>query len=366
MKKILFIPVIFLSQLSFAQQDKLFSVNADGTTWSLTVAGASHLASLPLKCLEQEYPNKTGHTSQSDSDQVLTPKQLHPVFYGCFDWHSCVHGYWMLSRLLKLFPQLPEAGQIRNIFNKNITATNIALEIKYLDGNLSKTFERTYGWAWLLKLQEELNGWDDADAIMWRKNLQPLADKVIGLWKQFLPKQTYPNRTGIHPNTAFGLVFALDYARTLADTAFENAVVQSAKRLFIKDRNAPAGWEPDGTDFLSPSLEEADLMSRVLQKNDFIKWFNGFYNAATVKHLTQLPVISDRNDFQIVHLDGLCFSRSWCMKGIAAMLPATDSRKKILYKAALMHLASGLPNIVSGSYGGAHWLASFAVYALSH
>ena len=366
MKRICFIPVVFIFQLSIAQKEKLFTVNADSSTYSLTMSGASHLASLPLKCLQQEYPNKTGHTSQSDSDQVLTPKQLHPVFYGCFDWHSCVHGYWMLTRLMKLFPQLPEAAQVRNIFNKNITTANIAMEVKYLDGKLSKTFERTYGWAWLLKLQQELNSFDDADANNWKNILQPLVDKVILSWKQFLPKQTYPNRTGVHPNTAFGLVFALDYARDKKDTAFENAIIKSAKQLFLADKNAPANWEPDGTDFLSPSLEEADLMRRVLPKNEFIKWFNQFYSAATLEHLTHLPVVSDRNDFQIVHLDGLCFSRSWCMKGIAGMLPANDKRKKMLFSAAVKHLATSLPNIASGDYGGEHWLASFAVYALAN
>ena len=366
MKKICCISIIFISQLAVAQKENLFTVNADSSAYSLTLSGASHLASLPLKCLIQEYPNKTSHVSQSDSDQVLTPKQLHPVFYGCFDWHSCVHGYWMLTRLLKLFPQLSEAGQIRNIFSKNITAVNIAMEVKYLDGKLSKTFERTYGWAWLLKLQQELNDWNDADAIIWRNRLQPLVDKIIELWMQFLPKQTYANRTGVHPNTAFGLVFALDYAGATNNTAFERAIINSAKQLFLRDKNAPANWEPDGTDFLSPSLEEADLMRRVLPKNDFIKWLNLFYTTATLQRLTILPVVSDRNDLQIVHLDGLCFSRCWCMKGIAALLPATDKRKKILFSSAIKHLAASLPNVASGSYGGEHWLASFAVYALAN
>ena len=185
MKKIVFIPVILLLQFAYAQKEKFFIVNTDSTDWSLTLAGASHLASLPLKCLLQEYPNKTSHTATSDSDQLMTPRQMHPAFFGCFDWHSCVHGYWMLTRLLKLYPQMTEAGRIREIFNKQLTPQNITLEIRYLDGKLSKAFERTYGWAWLLKLHQELNGFDDADARNWKKNLQPLVDKVIVLWKQW-------------------------------------------------------------------------------------------------------------------------------------------------------------------------------------
>ena len=193
-----------------------------------------------------------------------------------------------------------------------------------------------------------------------------MVDKVIGLWRAFLPKQTYPNRTGVHPNTAFGLVFALDYARGSGNEIFEQEIINASKKLFANDINAPANWEPDGSDFLSPSLEEADLMRRILPKDDFIKWFNRFYSNATLLHIILLPVVSDRNDFLIVHLDGLCFSRSWCMKDIALLLPSSDKRKKILLTAAARHLAASLPNVVSGSYGGEHWLASFAVYALAH
>lgn len=348
-----------------AQKKDFITINADSSVITLTVEGAAHLASMPLKCLQQEYPNKTGHTAVSDIDQLLTPKQLHPVFYGCFDWHSSVHGYWMLARLLKQYPNLPQAAQIRELFNKNITTIGIAQEMNYLDGKLSKTFERTYGWAWLLKLQQELINWEDADAKNWKMNLQPLVEKVIASWKEFLPKQTYPNRTGVHPNTAFGLVFAIDYARAAGEVDFEKKLVKSALLLFKNDKKAPANWEPDGTDFLSPSLEESDLMKRVLTKNEFITWLNEFYSKGALEHIALLPVVSDRNDFQIVHLDGLCFSRSWCMKDIASLLPTSDKRKNLLLRAAARHLAASLPNVVSGNYGGEHWLASFAVYALA-
>ncbi len=365
MKKYCLIGVLLALQ-SICSNAQLFTISADSSVFHLTAQGAAHLASLPMKCLQQEYPNKTSHTAAGDSDQLLTPKQLHPAFYGCFDWHSCVHGHWMLVKLLRDFPSLPNAPAIRQAISANINPQNIAQEVRYFDGKLSKTWERTYGWAWLLKLQQELLLWNDQDAIAWRTALQPLCDTVMNLWMRYLPKQTYPNRTGVHPNTAFGLVLALDYARTAHNKIFEDAIVKAARLLYLKDRNAPANWEPDGTDFLSPSLEEADLMRRVLTKQEFLPWFNAYIPEAALQHLTHLPVVSDRSDYQIVHLDGLCFSRSWCMRGIALQLPSTDKRKKLLLQAAIRHLHASLPNIASGSYGGEHWLASFAVYALTN
>ena len=350
--------------IASAQKSTFFSVSKSGHHFQLTLAGASHLASLPLKCLQQEYPNKTNHTATQAADQVLTPKQQHPAFYGCFDWHSCVHAHWMLVRLLKDFPTLPESEAVHAAIAKNITAANIQQEINYFQLPLSRSFERTYGWAWLLKLQEELLTWNHPDAINWRNTLQPLCDTIIKLWLSYLPKQTYPNRTGMHPNTAFGLGFALDYARTSHNKIFEAAIIRAARELYGKDKNAPSRWEPDGTDFLSPSLEEANLMRRVLPQKTFVEWFNHWIDNNALLHLTKLPVVSDRTDLQIVHLDGLCFSRSWCMQGIAKQLPASDKRKQILLQSALKHLNESLPNVASGNYGGEHWLASFAVYAL--
>lgn len=356
--------IIFTSLHVRAQVNEFFRIKKDSSGFELTIKGASHLASLPLKCITQEFPNKTNHTSNSDSDHVLLPKQLHPAFYGCFDWHSSVHGHWMLIRLLKLFPQMPEAASIREALNKTITAENIINEVKYFDIPLTASWERTYGWAWILKLDEELYNWSDADGKRWHEAIQPLTKKIVQLWTKFLPKQTYPNRTGVHPNTAFGLVFALDYARTEQKTDFEKAIIESAKKIYRADKNAPASWEPNGADFLSPSLEEADLMRRVLPVKEFSGWFNQFFTLQSLKHLTILPVVSDRTDLQIVHLDGLCFSRSWCMKGLAATLPAGDVRKKLLLQSSINHLGTALPHVVSGEYGGEHWLASFAVYAL--
>ena len=348
-----------------AQTKTYFRVNKDSTKFQLTDEGAAYLASLPLKCIVQEYPNKITHLAIGDSDQMITPKKMHPAFYGCLDWHSSVHGHWMLVKLLKDFPALTDAKKIREIISGNISPENLQKEAKYFDAPLSKGFERTYGWAWILKLQQELDSWIDEDGIKWRNALQPLTDTVVNLWMRFLPKQTYPNRTGVHPNTAFGLVFALDYARAAGNKKFEEAIIQASRKIFEKDKNAAAIWEPDGTDFLSPSLEEADLMRRVLNKSEFLQWFDQYFSLTSLQHLTVLPVVSDRTDMTIVHLDGLCFSRSWCMKGIASMLPKIDKRKQLLIQSSIKHLKASLPNIASGAYGGEHWLASFAVYAIT-
>lgn len=355
---------LFFSATSYSQKAALFTISKDSSTFTLTVDGAVYLFELPLKCITQQFPNKTGHTSNGPADHVLLPQDLHPAFYGCFDWHSSVHGHWMLIKLLKQFPQMKNAGRIRQMLNTTLTHDNLLKEAAYYDMPLTASWERTYGWAWLLKLGAELKNWDDPDGKNWNENIQPLMQRIITVWMKFLPKQTYANRTGVHPNTAFGLTLAYDYALAAGDTAFKNAVTKAAKDLFLNDTQAPVKWEPNGSDFLSPSLEEADLMRRVLSKNDFIKWFGRFITPQDIQHLSVLPSVSDRSDLQIVHLDGLCFSRAWCMLGIANQLPAGDKRKALLRAAAGHHLKAVLPNVVSGEYGGEHWLASFAVYAL--
>jgi hypothetical protein len=364
MKRILFV-IILICNCHFGKliaQGPLYKPKGDW--FELTYKGASQLASLPLKCLEKEFPNKTNHSSNKDSDHVLLPKQLHPSFYGCFDWHSSVHGHWMLIRLMKEFPAIAETTSARNILDHNLSKENILKEVDYFSIPMTSSWERTYGWAWILKLDQELITWDDVHAKGWHQNLQPLTKKIKELWLNYLPKQTYPNRTGVHPNTAFGLVLALDYARSAKDTGFERKLVNASKQLFLLDKNIPASWEPNGSDFLSPALEEADLMVRILPKNEFLKWFNAFISREGLRHLTILPLVSDRSDLQIVHLDGLCFSRAWTMRSIAGALPLNDERRKLLIASAKKHLETALPNIVSGEYGGEHWLASFAVYAL--
>ena len=360
-----FLAIVVIFAVQSKAQIKFFTANQDSTQFALTKEGAAHLASLPMKCILQQYPNKINHTAIADSDQVLTPIQQHPSFYGCFDWHSSVHGHWMLVRLLKQFPDLKEQAAIRKVLNTTLTTKNIQIETEYFKAPLNRSFERTYGWAWVLKLQQELLDYNDPDANQWRTALQPLCDTIIKIWNVYLPKQTYANRSGMHGNTAFGLSFALDYARATKNEKFEKTIIASTKQLFLKDKNAPTIWEPDGADFFSPSLMEADLMRKILDHQQFIYWFNNWISKKAIQHLTTLPHVSDRTDLQIVHLDGLCFSRSWCMSGIANALPKNDPRKKLLLTASVQHLNQSLATVASGNYGGEHWLASFAVYAIS-
>lgn len=343
----------------------MLTTNPDGSL-QLTVEGAEHLAELPLRCIGKEYPNKTGHTIESATDAVLTPKQLHPAFYGCFDWHSCVHGHWMLVRLLKTFPNLPKAAEIRRTLDRSFQAANLQGEADYFARyKLAYTFERTYGWAWILKLDQELYAWDDPQGREWHRRMQPLTAKIVELWSGFLPKQTYPNRTGVHPNTAFSLVFALDWARAVGNRSFEDLIVSRARDYYLRNTNAPAYQEPDGSDFLSPSLEVCDLMRRILPKKEFAGWLTGFLTPDGLANVMTRPIVSDRSDYQIVHLDGLFLSRAWCLRGVASALPARDPRRGQMLAASRELIGVALPEIANGGYGGEHWLASFAVYALA-
>lgn len=342
------------------------SVAADQPT-ILTQPQASHFASLALKCIQKEYPNKLDHTN-NDKDDVRSPRDLHPAFYGCFDWHSTVHGHWMLVHLLKLFPNLPEGKQIRAALNGNLSEKNIAGEVAYLKQQNRASFERTYGWAWLLKLAEELRGWNDADGKRWSANLQPLANGFAEKYLAFLPKQNYPIRTGVHPNTAFGLAFALDYARAVGDRKLEALIVERARTYYGSDSVYPASWEPGGEDFFSPALMEADLMRRVLNKQEFSRWFRRFLPDAVFlrpRSLFAPAIVTDRTDPKLVHLDGLNLSRAWCMRSIAGAFPPNTLLRRRLSESANAHANAALPYVTSGNYEGEHWLASFAVYLLT-
>lgn len=354
--KAIYISLILFSFSVFAQQIP-----------KLTDEVAQKLAEKPLNCINQEYPNKTAHVINTAKDAVLTPKQLHPSFYGCFDWHSSVHGHWMLVRLMKTNPRIFQSEEIIRNLDENFKAEKILEEAQYFTKfQVAKNFERTYGWAWLLKLDEELATWDHPKAKIWHQNLKPLTDEILNLWKEYLPKQTYPNRTGVHPNSAFAMSFAIDWARAIGDKNFENQLIEKSKYFYLKDRKAPAYLEPDGSDFFSPSLQIADLMRRILPPKDFKKWFHQFYDKKSIENISQIPLISDINDYQTVHLVGLSFTRAWCMNGISLALPKNHKMKKKLNETADKFLANALPLVFQGNYGGDHWLASFAVYALSN
>lgn len=326
---------------------------------------AEGLAKLPLDCINKEFPNKTNHSSAGKEDHILLPSELHPSFYGCFDWHSSVHGHWMLIKLLKLYPNMDSKDQIIKVLDNSFEADKLIKEAAYFGKYpASKTFERTYGWAWTLKLDEELMTWDSPLAKKWHKNFQPLTKVIKDLWVDFLPKQTYPNRTGVHPNTAFGLAFAIDWAKAAKDSDFEQALANKALAFYKNQKDAPAYLEPDGSDFFSPSLQIADLMHKVLPTTEYVQWFDTFLNPVSLDNLLKLPTVSDREDYQIVHLDGLSLSRAWNLKGIARNLPQDHKVKKQLESAANQFITETLPHVTSGSYGGTHWLASFAVFAI--
>ena len=363
-----FAAILFIAVFLFATVPTKAQMNrSQAVDMSLTQAQASHFAQLALKCISREYPNKPEHVL-NDSGDVQSPKTLHPAFYGCYDWHSSVHGHWMLVRLLRMFPDLPEAKEIRKAIDANLRAKNILVEVAYLKEKNRQSFERTYGWAWLLKLAEELSLSNDADAKKWSNDLKPLVDALVNAYVLFLPKQTYPIRTGVHPNTAFGLAFASDYAKAAGNENLASLIAERSRTYFAKDANYPAAWEPGGEDFFSPALMEADLMRRVMSAPEFRRWFHRFLPqlaAGVPKTLLHPATVTDRSDPKLVHLDGLNLSRAWCMRSIAASLPANDPARNALAKSARLHATDALAHVASGDYAGEHWLASFAVYLLS-
>jgi len=328
---------------------------------ALDVVQANRLAKLPLACIHTEYPNKLNQTLGGEQD-LQSPQQLHPAFYGCFDWHSSVHGHWSLVSLLKQFPDLTDAEGIKQALLSNITADKIKAEVAYFDNTHNSSFERTYGWAWLLKLAAEIHTWNDPVARSLEQNLQPLTDLIVQKYLEFLPKLNYPIRVGEHPNTAFGLSFAWDYAVEVNNEILMNAIKERALYFYKKDTACPIEWEPGGFDFLSPCLEEAALMKRILEETEFETWVHDFLpQLADPTFVLAVGEVSDRSDGKLVHLDGVNFSRAWSLNKIAENMP----KYAHLNNVANAHINYSLPNIVGDSYEGGHWLGSFAIYALN-
>jgi hypothetical protein len=327
---------------------------------------AARFAAVALDNIAREYPNQPGHV-QAGPDDLRPTRELHPSFHGSYDWHSCVHMHWLLARLRRTFPALPQRAAIDAAFDRSFAPEAIAGELAYLERPHTQSFERTYGWAWLLKLASELAEAPDPQARRWAGEIAPLATAFVKRYQAFLPKARYPIRHGNHPNSAFGLGFALEYARTAGEEALERLCVATALAWFGTDRDAPAAWEPCGADFLSPSLMEANLMRQVLPAEGFADWLAAFLPglARGVPAGLFTPVkVADRADPQIVHLDGLNLSRAWCLRAIARALPEGDSRAPVLHAAADAHLAAGMTGLGSGEFVGEHWLATFAVLAL--
>lgn len=352
MKKLLVI-LSFLGSFGFAQTQPL----------EFNQEAAEKLASLPLHCIEVEYPNKLNQVLE-DSNHLAGPKELHPVFYGCFDWHSSVHGHWLLARVLKKFPESPKAEEIIQLFDQQFVVPKVQRELLYFQPKFNKSFERTYGWAWILKLQASLKELPMDEEHKWSYSLQSLVDEIAASYKSFLPKLVYPIRVGEHTNTAFGLSLALDYARSVGDTDFEALIVQRAKDFYQKDEGCPIQWEPSGFDFISPCLQEAELMSKVLDRKQFAKWVDDFMPELKDDDFELEPgKVLDRSDGKLVHLDGLNFSRAWCLYRLALVLPKNDER---LVEVADQHLMESMNQVVGSDYMGSHWLASFMLYALEN
>ena len=327
----------------------------------LDLTEANRLAQLPLHCIEIEYPNKLNQVIGGAED-LQSPKELHPAFYGCFDWHSAVHGHWSLVSLLRQFPDLDKAALIKKKLLVRISKKNILAEVAYFEGVHSKPFERTYGWAWILKLAEELHAWDDPIAKELVDNLTPLTDLLINRYIEFLPKLNYPIRVGEHSNTAFGLSFAWDYANATEHRELKEEIEQRANFFYSNDEGCPIEWEPSGYDFLSPCLEEAALMKRILTKPEFSKWINDFLPQLGDESFDlEVGKVTDRSDGKLVHLDGVNFSRAWSLNKIAQNLTEYQHLKNVANK----HINYSLPNIVNDEYEGGHWLGSFAIYALN-
>jgi hypothetical protein len=355
--RIIFCALSFLFTMSAAAQN----------TGEFDIKAAQRFANLALACVHKEYPNHISHTLNSDAD-AAPPRKLTPAFYGCYDWHSSVHGHWLLVRLVRTFPDAPFVQAAREALRQSLTAENITQEAAYLRGEGRTSFERPYGLAWLLQLVAELREWDDPQAKEMAANLHPVEEAALERLRNWLPKLSNPVRIGEHDQTAFALGLILDYAHGNGDQKFSELVVSRAKQFYLSDKNCPLVYEASGEDFLSPCLGEADLMRRVLPSQEFARWLRIFMpqisKSGTDKWLQ--PVVSpDPSDPKLAHLDGLNLSRGWMLEGIAAGLPKADKRLASIMAAAEVHRRAGLAAVTGEHYEGGHWLGSFAVYLVT-
>jgi hypothetical protein len=346
----------------------LMASAAAAPTLPLDPSAAARFAGLAMSCLHREYPNKIAHVMESDAD-ALPPHVLTPAFYGCFDWHSDVHGHWLLVRLARLYPNAPFASQARAELARSLTPQNIAGEVSYLKRDDRASFERPYGLAWLLQLSSELRQWNDPQAKQWSAALLPLETEAAAHLKSWLPKLHYPIRIGEHDQTAFSFGLVWDWAGVTGDAEMRRLLADAARRFYESDHNCPLNYEPSGQDFLSPCLAEADFMRRVLDKQAFRKWLSGFLPGIPLNPVTQWlqpGVVTDRADPKLAHIDGLNLSRAWMLEGIAHGVGPDDHRSSALLAAANNHREAALPAVTGEHYEGGHWLGTFAVYLTSH
>ena len=355
-------------KLTFCATFLLFTMSAAAqNTDEFDTKAAQRFANLALACVHKEYPNHMSHTLNSDAD-AAPPRKLTPAFYGCYDWHSSVHGHWLLVRLVRTFPDAPFVQTAREALRQSLTAENIVQEAAYLRGEGRSSFERPYGLAWLLQLVAELREWDDPQAKEMAANLHPVEEAALERLKNWLPKLSNPVRIGEHDQTAFALGLILDYAHGNGDQKFAELVVSRAKQFYLSDKNCPLAYEPSGEDFLSPCLGEADLMRRVLPSQEFARWLRTFMPQISTSGRDNWlqPVVSpDPSDPKLAHLDGLNLSRAWMLEGVAAGLPTRDKRLPSILAIADAHRRAGLAAVTGEHYEGGHWLGSFAVYLVT-
>jgi hypothetical protein len=337
---------------------------ADSPEFDADAAG--RFATLALQCVHQEYPNKIAHVMSSDAD-VKPPRKLTPAFHGCFDWHSSVHGHWLLARLIRIYPDAPFVADARKALDRSLTPANIAAEVKYLHGADRASFERPYGLAWLLQLAAELREMDDADGKRWAKTIQPLETAVQQQLRMWLPKLSHPVRSGEHSQSAFALGLMIDWSRVAHDHEFEALVFSKIRRFYLADRDCPIEYEPSGEDFLSPCVAEADVVRRIMSPAEYAAWLGGFFPTLGMdgEPFITPAVAADRSDGKLAHLDGLNLSRAWMLEGIAAGLPENDPRRAALHSTSASHAESGLQSVTGEHYAGGHWLGSFATYLVT-
>ena len=312
---------------------------------------AERFANLALACVHKEYPNKISHNLNSDAD-VAPPRELTPAFYGCYDWHSSVHGHWLLARLARTFSDAPFTPKAKQALAESIAPAHIAKEAAYLKAEGRASFERPYGLAWLLQLAAELR---ESDPQLY-EILRPLEDAANERLKAWLPKLSHPIRSGEHSQTAFALGLIIDSTR---DDALRALARDAVRRFYVADRACPLSYEPSGEDFLSPCIAEADVVRRVLPPKEFAAWLRHFLPSGVTVHP---EVVTDPSDPRLAHLDGLNLSRAWMLEGIASGLPAGDTRLAAIRTAANAHREAGLKSVTGEHYEGGHWLGSFAVY----
>lgn len=333
---------------------------------SLDGGMAARLARLSLECAERQYPNKPSNVLAGE-EEVVSPRELHPAFFGCFDWHSAVHGHWTMVRLLRRFPGMEIAGGIREVLDRHLTEEKIAGELEYFEAEHHRLFERPYGWGWLLRLQAELDDWDDdEDARRWAEALRPLSERLSRLTAEYAAALSVPVRAGTHHSTAYAFAHAHDYAVAAGDEKLSEAIAAAARRFFLEDVDCPLDYEPSGEDFVSPCLAEADLMRRVLEPQELAGWLDRFLpppHQEGFANLRKPPEVRDPKDPRIGHLIGLCFQRAAALRGIASDLPQRDERRRWYSRLADIHWRGGTSLLDESGYGGAHWLASFAVFA---